>query len=207
MDFDKWTDDELAMEANRSSQNSDAAMDFLLEKYKKNVRRKARTLYLVGGDNDDLMQEGMIGLLKAVSSFNCEKEASFATYAELCISRQLYNTIKASNRKKNSPLNSYVSLYSPIDQNEEIEHHSVLADVLLAKDTLNPEDIFIDKETTSMIEYELGKRLSSYEKKVLGFYLEGLNYQEIAKELDKTPKSIDNALSRIKSKLLNIVQE
>jgi len=185
--------------------NSDG-VDFIMEKYKNLVRQKARTLFLIGGDKDDLIQEGMIGLYKAVRDFDASKESSFFHFADLCITRQLYNAVKASLRQKNIPLNTYVSIYTPLYKEfAEEEDSTPLMETILPEQKLNPEEIVIDKENTDMIEYELGKRLSQFENEVLGFYISGLNYQQIAKKLDKSPKSIDNAIQRIKSKLAQLL--
>lgn len=181
------------------------AIDFLLEKYKNLVRKKANTLFLIGGDKDDLIQEGMIGLYKAIRDFDLSANANFYAFAELCIARQIYTAIKLSNRKKNIPLNDYISFNSPVFGEEGNENISLL-DLILSNNQ-NPEDLVIDKESTSMIKYELERRLSLMERKVLNLYLSGKDYQEIAKELERESKSIDNALQRIKSKLTLLLKE
>lgn len=184
------------------------AVDYLMEKYKNLVRQKARTLFLMGGDKDDLIQEGMIGLYKAIRDYREDKDNSFRNFADLCVSRKMYNAIKASNRKKNIPLNTYISFYAPIrGENFESEDKSTMVDFMFQKNELNPEEMFIDKENTSMIQYELGKRLSSFEQQVLKSYLQGLSYIQIAEQQDKEPKSIDNALQRIKTKLNQILRD
>ncbi|ROR26290.1 RNA polymerase sigma-30 (SigH) subunit [Mobilisporobacter senegalensis] len=184
------------------------AVDYLMEKYKYLVRQKARTLFLMGGDKDDLIQEGMIGLYKAIRDYKEDKDNSFRNFADLCVSRQMYNAIKASNRKKNIPLNNYISFYTPIHgDNREYEDKFSMVDLIIQDNELNPEEMLIDKENTSMIQYELGKRLSSFEQQVLQMYLGGLSYTQIAEELEKEPKSIDNALQRIKAKLNQILRE
>lgn len=184
------------------------AVDFLMEKYKYLVRQKARTLFLMGGDRDDLIQEGMIGLYKAIRDYKSNKETSFRVFADLCVSRQMYNAIKASNRKKNSPLNNYVSFYTPLyGENQDNEDRFPLVDFLLQNKMQTPEEMVIDKERSSMLQYELGKRLSEFEQEVLGLYLRGIGYIQIAEQLDKEPKSIDNALQRIKTKLNQILSE
>lgn len=186
----------------------DKAMDYLLEKYKNMVRQKVRTLFLIGGDRDDLIQEGMIGLYKAVRDYQADRDSSFFTFADLCVSRQMYSAIKASNRKKNIPLNTYVSLYAPVftENGEEVEKSPLLDNIIL-QNNINPEELFIDKESKSVIEYELGRRLSSLEKDVLVLYLGDLNYVQIAERLEREPKSVDNALQRIKSKLSQVLEE
>ncbi len=203
MNYEDYTDEEVVAFSHEGHSN---ATTYLLERYKNLVRKKARTLYLIGGDNDDLIQEGMIGLFKAIREFNPEREASFYHFASLCISSQLYNAIKASRRQKNSPLNTYVSLYAPLSsENTGDEQAPTLADTLSSSASSEPEEILIDKENVGMIEYELGKRLSPFENQVLALYLGGMDYQQIAQSIDRTPKSIDNALQRIRTKLLTIV--
>ena len=164
--------------------------DYLMEKYKGLVKQKARAMFLIGGDNDDLIQEGMIGLFKAVQDYQPEKEASFQTFARICIDRQIYNAIKSSNRQKHQPLNTYVSLSAKDDEN-------TLDDIWAQ----SPETIVIDQENRRLLEEEIFRSLSSMEKKVLEYYLEGCSYVEISRLLDKSPKSIDNALQRIKTKI------
>lgn len=188
-------------------QGDSDAVDFLMDKYKNLVRKRVRKLFLMGGDKDDLIQEGMIGLYKAIRDYNPNKESSFYSFADLCIARQIYTAIKASNRQKNIPLNTYISFYSPIFLEENIEGKESFINVLPADTKLNPEELVIDKESVNMIEYELGRRLSSLEQEVMDFYLEGCNYLEIAEQLERTPKSIDNAIQRIKGKLNQILEE
>lgn len=179
----------------------DAATDYLLEKYKPLVRKKARTLYLIGGDNDDLIQEGMIALYKAIRAYDPQRESSFGSYATLCIEHQLYNVIKGANRLKNSPLNTYVSLYSPMNPDDSSNSRETLADTLQPSELMNPEDIVIDKENVTDIESAIEKHLSDFEQQVVSLYIDGNNYQQIAAILGKSSKSIDNALQRIKKKL------
>lgn len=178
------------------------AMDALMQRYKGIVRKRARSLFIIGGDQDDLMQEGMIGLFKAIQDYDKSKEAVFSTFAELCISRQLYSAVKSSNRKKNIPLNTYVSIYSPVysEQGEETEG-SFMVDHSLEAAELSPEEILIDRENVCSLRCKIEECLSAMEKQVFDLYMEGMTYQEIARHLDKEPKSIDNALQRIKSKV------
>lgn len=198
MDFDKMQDDELIGQVRQGSQ---AAVDYLMEKYKNLVRQKARRLFLMGGDRDDLIQEGMIGLYKAIRDYAPDREASFHSFAKLCIERQIYSAIKASNRQKNLPLNTYISLYD-MDYDENDERESIFGD-----NKLNPEKLVIDKESTTVLEYEVVRRLSSFEKKVFELFMEGAAYTEIAEELNRSPKAIDNALQRIKNKLNQALME
>ncbi len=177
--------------------------DYLLEKYKNLVRKKARALYLIGGDNDDLIQEGMIGLYKAIRDYDAGKETIFRSFASVCIDRQLYNAVKGANRLKNSPLNSYVSLDIPMEARGNEENGApTLGEMIEWAGVSNPEDILIDRERVGKIEQYIRQNLSEFEQNVVNLYIEGLNYQQIAKELEKTPKSIDNALQRIKKKLM-----
>lgn len=193
------SEEELLQRA--QSQDSDA-IDFLMQKYKSVVRRKARTLFMIGGDRDDLTQEGMIGLFKAIRDYQPGKDASFATFAELCISRQLYSAIKSSNRLKNLPLNTYISIYSPaysLENGEEDD--SFMLDQSLDSLEMSPEEILINRETAQNAKERLAQQLSKMERQVFELYMEGLTYQEIAQQMNKEPKSIDNALQRIKNKV------
>lgn len=171
-------------------------MDYILDKYKPLVRKKANAVFLIGGETDDLIQEGMIGLFKAVRDYDGGKEASFFSFAELCITRQLYKAVEASNRKKHAPLNSYISFYSKAGE----EGHS-LAETLTTGGMGDPEQIVIDQENLKMFWEKLKERLSNMEREVLDEYLSGLNYQQIAVKMGKSPKTIDNALQRIKMKI------
>jgi RNA polymerase sporulation-specific sigma factor len=204
-DFDSLSDDEIVACIREGNQY---AMDYLLEKYKYLVRNKAKALFLIGGDRDDLIQEGMIGLYKAIRDFQNDKDSSFFNFADLCISRQIYSAIKASNRKKNIPLNTYISLYAPAyGENSDSEEKETLVDIIHQKNLSNPEELVIDKENTSMIEYELVRRLSNLEKQVLDLYMQDLKYIQIAEVLGKEPKTIDNALTRIKTKLNQVLKD
>ena len=180
-------------------------MDYIINKYKSVVRKKAKAMYLLGGENDDLIQEGMIGLFKAVRDYDVNQENSFQSFADLCISRQMYTAIKLSQRQKHIPLNSYISLYeSGNDQSEE--KMPPLIDQLQDDKENNPEELFLDKEYFSMIEKKLEERLSDLERRVLYLHLKGEDYHSIAKLLDKSPKSIDNALQRIKNKVFDLIK-
>lgn len=178
------------------------AIDIIFERYKYLVRKKAKAMYIAGGDNDDLIQEGMIGLYKAVRDYNEDRQASFATFAGMCINRHMMSAVTASNRKKNIPLNSYVSFDAPADGNEQ--SGTRLVEVLKPDNEQNPEYMFIDREHTRLLEDKIVSALSVYEKKVLDMYLEGKDYIEIAKELNKQPKSVDNAIQRIRIKVARI---
>ena len=195
--FSNYTDNQLLA---LSHQGNDSATDYLLEKYKALVRKKARTLYLIGGENDDLIQEGMIALYKAIRGFDPVREASFVSFAIMCIEHQLYNVIKGANRLKNSPLNSYISLYAPTETGETASRET-LADTLQPSELMNPEDILIDQENVSALERAMEKELSSFESTVVHLYIDGCSYQQIAERLNKSAKSVDNALQRAKKKL------
>lgn len=170
-------------------------MDYLMEKYKPLVRSKANTLFLIGGDTDDLVQEGMIGLFKAIRDYDETREASFRHFAELCVTRQLYNAIEADNRKKNSPLNRYVPIDLAAGETEPLE------EALSSLRELNPEELVIREEDYREMLRVAEENLSALEKTVLSYYLSGMSYTAIAERLKKPPKSIDNALQRIKQKL------
>jgi RNA polymerase sporulation-specific sigma factor len=202
--YDALSDEEIIKRIHKGDQ---PAVDFLMEKYKHLVRNKAKTLFLIGGDRDDLIQEGMIGLYKAIRDFRSDRDNSFFNFADLCVSRQIYSAIKASNRKKNIPLNTYISLYTPAyGENSDNEDKETLVDIIYQKYVSNPEELVIDKENTSMIEYELVRRLSDLEKQVLSLYMQDFKYVQIAEILGKEPKTIDNALTRIKTKLNQVLK-
>lgn len=174
--------------------------DYIMDKYKNLVRSKAKSMYILGGDNEDLIQEGMIGLFKAIRDYDCGRDASFYTFADLCISRQMYTAVQASNRQKHWPLNTYVSLSGNgrgQEENEEID----LAEALSPDQDQNPETLFIDRERVEYLESQIDKELSSFEKQVLDLYLTGMSYSQIAKVLGREEKSTDNALQRLKGKI------
>ena len=194
--------DEALIERIRAGET--ACMDALIERYKGQVRREARTLYLIGGDNDDLIQEGMLGLFKAIRDYRPDKLSSFRAFAELCITRQIITAIKTATRQKHIPLNSYVSLNRPIyDEDPD----RTLLDVITEEVPSNPESMLIDREDLSSIEGRIGEMLSDLEKEVLIRYVEGKSYVEIAEEMNRHVKSIDNALQRIKRKLQKYLDE
>jgi RNA polymerase sporulation-specific sigma factor len=174
------------------------ALEYILNKYRNFVRAKARSYFLIGADHDDIIQEGMIGLYKAVRDFKPDKQNSFRAFAELCITRQIITAIKSATRQKHLPLNSYVSLNRPV-YDEESER--TMIDVISENKGLNPEEIIIDREELNIIEQKISKILSKLELKVLNAYVDGKSYTEIALELGRDVKSIDNALQRIKAKM------
>ena len=179
--------------------------DYIMDKYKFLVKQKAKAMYLLGGENDDLIQEGMIGLFKAIRDYNPEQKTSFYSFAELCISRQMYTAIKTSQRQKHMPLNSYVSIYERNDESREESQPPLIEQLQTEKDN-NPEELFLNKEYYAMMEQELKQNLSTLESRVLYLHLLGEDYQRIAKLLDKSPKSIDNALQRIKGKMSHLLK-
>lgn len=176
----------------------DIALEFLISKYRNFVRAKARSYFLIGADREDIIQEGMIGLYKAIRDFRSEKLASFRAFAELCITRQIITAIKTATRQKHIPLNSYISLNKPIYDEES---DRTLLDVISGTKVTDPEELVISREEFIDIEQKMGEFLSELEWKVLMFYLEGKSYQEIAEDLHRHVKSIDNALQRVKRKL------
>lgn len=174
------------------------ALDYLINKYKNFVRAKARSYFLIGADREDIVQEGMIGLYKAIRDFKEDKLTSFKAFAELCITRQIITAIKTATRQKHIPLNSYVSLDKPIYDEES---DRTLMDVISGAKILDPEELIINQEEFDDIELKMAELLSDLERKVLALYLDGQSYQEISEELNRHVKSIDNALQRVKRKL------
>ena len=185
--YDNISDEELIA---RMRGGEKGIEDYLMEKYKGLVRQKARAMYLIGGDTDDLSQEGMIGLFKAVRDYQPDREASFVTFARMCIDRQLYSAIQNSNRQKHMPLNCYVSLSQEEEEASGLEQW-----------VENPESIIIGQESMRDLQHKIYSSLSPMENKVLEHFLNGKSYVQIGEIMGKTPKSIDNALQRIRSKV------
>jgi len=194
--FANMTDEEIATDV--KLHNNLMAQDYLLQKYRNFVRSKARSYFLIGAEKEDIIQEGMIGLYKAIRDFRNDKLASFRAFAELCITRQIITAIKTATRQKHIPLNSYISLNKPI---YEEDSDRTLLDVISGVKVVNPEDMVISREEFIDIEKEMNNILSELEWKVLRLYLDGKSYQEIAEDLQRHIKSIDNALQRVKRKL------
>ncbi|HHU32838.1 MAG TPA: RNA polymerase sporulation sigma factor SigH [Clostridia bacterium] len=193
--YETMVDEEIVEVA---QEGDDTAQEFLINKYKNFVRAKARSYFLIGADREDIIQEGMIGLYKAIRDFRCDKLSSFRAFAELCITRQIITAIKTATRQKHIPLNSYVSLNKPIyDEDSD----RTLLDVISGTKVTDPEELIISREEFDDIEEKMGEILSSLEWQVLMSYLEGKSYQEIAVDLKRHVKSIDNALQRVKRKL------
>lgn len=197
-DFAQTSDEELIV---RLRDGDERITDYIMDKYKNLVRSKAGSMYILGGDRDDLIQEGMIGLFKAIRDYDSGRDASFFTFAELCISRQMYSAVQAAGRMKHIPLNSYISLYQTEEHGEEEKR---ILDIL-ADNGLNPEDLVIDKENVESLEKQIDKELSSFEKQVFELYMTGMSYSQIAKVLGRDDKSTDNALQRLKTKIRRMI--
>jgi len=201
IEFAKLSDEELISYAQEG--NNDA-LEYVINKYKNFVRSRARSYFLIGADREDIIQEGMIGLYKAIRDFDAGKQSSFRAFAELCITRQIITAIKTATRQKHIPLNSYVSLNKPVfDEDSD----KTLLDILGQGKMVDPEEMLINREDYAGMETRIGELLSSLEWEVLSLYLDGKSYQEIAEELDKQIKSIDNALQRVKRKLEKFLEE
>lgn len=194
--YDHCTDCELV---DRLRRGETFIMDYICDKYKNLVRSKAKSMFILGADNEDLIQEGMIGLFKAVRDYDMGRDASFSTFAELCISRQMYTAVQASRRQKHRPLNTYVPLYS--DVSEDDREGLNLAELLADKTELSPEELFLDKERVAYLEKKIEEELSDFEKQVLDLYITGMSYSQIARVLGREEKATDNALQRLKAKI------
>ncbi|HEY9060993.1 MAG TPA: RNA polymerase sporulation sigma factor SigH [Pseudobacteroides sp.] len=199
--FSTMHDEEVILDA-RSGDS--IALEYLINKYRSFVRAKARTYFLIGADREDIIQEGMIGLFKAIRDFREDKLSSFRAFAELCITRQIITAIKTATRQKHIPLNSYVSLNRPVFDEES---DRTLMDLISEESVSDPEEMIINREEFNGIEEKMGEILSGLEWEVLSLYLQGRSYQEIAEELDRHVKSIDNALQRVKRKLEKYLEE
>lgn len=199
-DFNNMSDEELLEMVKNGDGN---VTEFILKKYRNFVRAKSRTYFLIGADREDIIQEGMIGLYKAIRDYKPESGSSFRSFADLCITRQIITAIKTATRQKHIPLNSYVSLNRPA---YEDEGENTLLDTVIEKHRFDPEEIMINKERFQFLEEKLFTSLSKYESKVLKRYISGHSYTDIADELGKSEKSIDNALQRIKKKLEKVIE-
>jgi len=193
--FEGKTDDEIVLEARNGDER---ALEYLLRKYQNFVKSKAKSYFLIGADKEDIYQEGMIGLFKAIRDFKDDKLASFKVFAELCITRQIITAVKTATRQKHIPLNTYISLNKPIYDEES---DRTLLDIISGIKVSDPEELIIGKEELKNIEFQIEEVLSDLEMEVLMSYLDGKSYQEIACDLDRQAKSIDNALQRVKRKL------
>ena len=195
-DYTNCNDDELI---DRLRRGESAIMDYICEKYKNLVRSKAKSMYILGGDNEDLIQEGMIGLFKAVRDYDMGRDASFFTFAELCINRQMYTAVQAAQRKKHLPLNTYISL-DGANAGGEVEGNGIPT-LYVDRTEQNPEALFLDKERMAYLEKAIVEDLSEFEKQVFDLYMTGMSYSQIAKVLGRDEKATDNALQRLKSKI------
>ncbi|MFD1363509.1 RNA polymerase sporulation sigma factor SigH [Lentibacillus salinarum] len=198
--FEKLDDDDIIRLIH---QGDSGALDFLIHKYIYYVRAKARTYFIIGADKEDIVQEGMIGLYKAIRDFDGDKLSSFKAFAELCVTRQIITAIKTATRQKHTPLNSYVSLDKPIYDEES---DRTLSDVIAGSQAFDPQELLVSREKFFDMEGKLSELLSGLEKEVLGLYLDGCTYQEISVKLKRHVKSIDNALQRIKRKLEQLLE-
>lgn len=195
-DYKEYSDELLVRMARDGDEKAE---NFLLKKYKDFVRSKARAYFLVGGDSDDLIQEGMIGLYNAIGHYDESMASSFMTYAAICINNKLISAVSADGRQKNAPLNGYVSIYSSIT--DETGEEASLSDVLPDTENINPEAIILNEEQEKLTINRLLGKLSALEKEILSYYMEGMSYSEIAKLIGKTEKSVDNAIQRIRLKM------
>ncbi|APM41157.1 RNA polymerase sporulation sigma factor SigH [Clostridium kluyveri] len=193
--FEEKLDEEVVIQAKEGDVR---AQEYMINKYENFVKSKAKSYFLIGADKEDIYQEGMIGLYKAIRDFKTDKLSSFKAFAELCVTRQIITAIKTATRQKHIPLNTYVSLNKPIYDEES---DRTLLDVLSEAKVADPEELIISREELKHIHNEIGEVLSSLEMEVLMSYLDGKSYQEIACDLDRHAKSIDNALQRVKRKL------
>lgn len=200
IDFDSLKDEQTVL---LSQQGNSRATDYILNKYTNFVRAKARTYYLTGGDKEDIIQEGMIGLFKAVRDFK-SNSASFRSFAELCITRQIITAVKTSTRLKHKPLSNYISLSKPVYDGDD---EKTLMDIFIVNNKIDPEEIMINKERITALENKATELLSKFELTVFLQYIEGFTYSKIAKNLGKSEKSIDNALQRIKKKIEKYFEE
>ncbi len=187
-----------------AKEGNDRALEYLLCKYQNFVKSKAKSYFLIGADKEDIYQEGMIGLFKAIRDFKDDKLASFKVFAELCITRQIITAVKTATRQKHIPLNTYISLNKPIYDEES---DRTLLDIISGIKVSDPEELIIDREEMENIESKIEEVLSSLEMEVLNSYLDGKSYQEIASDLDRQAKSIDNALQRVKRKLEKCLEQ
>lgn len=201
--FKQATDEELIL---MYRDGEEEAVGFIMNKYKNLVRKKAGSMYILGADKEDLIQEGMIGLFKAVRDYDMGRDVNFYTFADLCISRQMYTAVQNSNRQKHLPLNTYISIYSQAMNYEEGSEEYALMNTLTAQKEGNPEEMVIEQENVEQIENAILKGLSEFEKQVFELHLTGMTYTEIAKVLGRDEKSTDNALQRMKTKIRKLLK-
>lgn len=199
--YEQYTDEELIL---RLREGEEQITDYIMEKYKNLVKSKAKSMYILGADREDLIQEGMIGLFKAVRDYDTGRDASFSTFADLCVSRQMYTAVQAAGRKKHAPLNTYISLYANLSEKEGGEDFEMI-NAVISREEKSPEELLIDRESLELLEKAIDRELSGFEKQVLDLYLTGMKYTQIAKVLGKDEKSTDNALQRIRNKIVKIL--
>ncbi len=203
IDYMQYSDEELIV---RLRDGENGVTEYLMNKYKNLVGSKAKSMYIGGAGGEDLIEEGVIGLFKALRDYDIGRDASFLTFADLCVSRQMYTAVQASRRQKHIPLNNYISLYGSAGMNRDGEEEE-LVNVLAAHAGQSPEELVIDRENVIQLEQTIERELSSFEKQVLDLYLTGMGYQQIAKVLGRDEKSTDNALQRIKTKLKRAIKK
>ena len=201
--YEQYSDEELIV---RLRDGEAQITDYIMEKYKNLVKSKAKSMYILGADREDLIQEGMIGLFKAIRDYDIGRDASFFTFADLCVSRQMYTAVQAAGRQKHAPLNTYISLYANMSGQEDGEEREMINDIISQAEK-NPEELLIDRENLELLEKAIDKELSGFEKQVLDLYLTGMGYIQIARVLGRDGKSTDNALQRIKSKLRRAIRK
>lgn len=201
--FKQASDEELIL---MYRDGEEEAAGFLMNKYKNLVRKKAGSMYILGGDREDLIQEGMIGLYKAIRDYDMGRDVNFYTFADLCVSRQMYTAVQASNRQKHLPLNTYISIYGQTMNSEEGNGEYDLINTLVSRIESNPEEMMIAQENMEQMENAILKELSELEKQVFELHLTGMNYTEIAKVLGRDEKSTDNALQRMKGKIKKLLK-
>lgn len=182
----------------KANNGDSLALEFLINKYKNLVRSKSKIYYIIGGDKEDIIQEGMIGLYKAIKDYDASRLSSFAYFADTCITRQIITAIKTAGRQKHQPLNSYISLNKPIYEGQS---ERTLMETVCCIENEDPEHLIISRECLGLIEKKIERILSDLEKEVLMSYADGMTYQEIADQLNRQVKSIDNALQRVKKKM------
>ncbi|NLG02470.1 MAG: RNA polymerase sporulation sigma factor SigH [Clostridia bacterium] len=199
-EYATYSDEELIV---RLREGEAQVTDFIMDKYKNLVRSKAKAMYILGADTEDLIQEGMIGLFKAVRDYDSGRDASFYTFADLCVSRQMYTAVQAARRQKHIPLNTYISLYANVidGEGEGASEDARLVDALQSKVEKSPEELYFDKQNVRALEQKIEEILSPFENQVLDLYLTGMSYVQIARVLGKDEKSTDNALQRLRGKI------
>lgn len=199
--FGSLVDEEVVTHVQKGNKT---AVEYLINKYERIVRKKANTYFLIGSDRDDVVQEGLIGLYKAICDYDENKRSSFKSFAELCITRQIITSIKSATRLKHSPLNSYVSIYKPINEDES---ERILLDTIVCGKSVDPQELLVNREKHKFLQTKLLKTLTKLEWDVLRLYIQGCSYEEIAKQLNRQEKSIDNALQRVKRKVEQLLED